>query len=438
MKEQEKKLQTMKQSPVLTGLSFLHATLLLDPVPALLYGVIGAGKEELARQYWFGGLLILPVILSWLAVRCCQALWLYVLTGIAAAVLASFTVPMAVGKLTAGGLTALLWMIRGGARIRKGRIRKERMEMPVGENAVQLPELSEIPTFLDEPRAVHFLFFAVCYLLSLPLGEESLYRYIFGLLFVDILVCFLYRYLAGFREYVKEHQSIANLPVHTMKKIIYLLLLPALLILLLVMIPSLLYGDEPLTRVHINLSSESSASVQITQSSVQENDMTREFLSQLSGKETAEMPAWIEILLQLLAWCVLTAAAFLMLRAMYRAIRSMNRSFLKEEDDEITFLGEEDQRKERKRKQSQGTSRLFLTPGEQIRKKYKKTLRRAMLRRRKMAKGTETPAELELSALGENPSNTDMKTLHTFYEKARYSSDDCTSEEARRVSSLKI
>lgn len=489
MKEKQKKQQTLKQSPVLTGLSFLHATLLLAPVPALLYGLIGAGEEELTRQYWSAALLIVPVILSWLAVRYCQALWLYALTGIAATVLASFAVPVVVGavvipaseleflenspttawlfsmagKLTAGGLTALLWVVRGSARIRKGKIRKELTEMPIGENAAQIPELSEIPTFLDEPRAIHFAFFALCYLISLPLGEDTLYRYIFGLLFADIPVCFLYCYLASFRAYVEEHQSIANLPVQAMKKIIHLLLVPALLILLLVMIPSLLYGEEPLTRVHIDLSSEGPAPARMTETPVQGNDMTQEVLSQLSGGEAARIPAWIETLLEMAVWCILAAAAFLVLRALYRMVRSMNRSFLKEEEDEITFLVEEDHREKQKRKQSQGVSRFFLTPGEQIRKKYKKTLRRANRRGRKLPKGTETPAELELLAgLAAAPQskvlesavslelppheadggtygkNTDLETLHTLYEKARYSPIVCTPEEARRVSDLKL
>ena len=131
MKEKQKTVQTLKKSPVLTGLSFLHATLLLAPVPALLYGFAGAGREVLTRQYQMGGVLLLPVVLSWLAVRYCKALWLYVLSGAAAVVLAFSAVPGGAGeaalapeKLIFAALTAFLWLVRGGVRIKKGRLRK--------------------------------------------------------------------------------------------------------------------------------------------------------------------------------------------------------------------------------------------------------------------------------------------------------------------------
>lgn len=504
--------QMLKKSPLLTGLPFLHATLLLAPVPAFLYALLGAGDEELLRLYWLGGLVIFPVVLSWLAVRHLQALWLYALSGVAAVILAALAAPMAgetvslifgqpfsedssatlqrfsmAGKLTAGGLTAFLWLVRGAARIRRGKLRREFMEMPVGEGSAQMPELPEIPMFLDEPRSVQFAFFAVFYLASLPLGHGSLYRYIFGLLFADILVCFLYRYLNSFREYVEEHQSIANLPVQTMRKIIRLLLLPAVLVLLLAMAPALLYGDEPLTRLRIDLSGKGPAPVEFRQPPAQESQEMNEILSQLMDGEVRQVPAWVHTLLELLAWAILAAVAFLALRALYQALRTMNRSFLKGEEDEITFLGEEDRREKRRRKQEAKTSRFFLTPEEQIRKKYKKTLRRAIRRQQKTPTGAETPRELELLAClipegeqtapgqaqnTEKRANRELRTsaaevspsaarvspftaevspsaaetspsaeldvLHALYEKARYSLSGCTQEEARRAGEVKL
>lgn len=464
MKEKQKTVQTLKKSPVLTGLSFLHATLLLAPVPALLYGFAGAGREVLTRQYQMGGVLILPVVLSWLAVRYCKALWLYVLSGAAAVVLAFSAVPGGAGeaalapeKLIFAALTAFLWLVRGGVRIKKGRLRKEYMEMPVGEGSLQIPDLSEIPMFLDDPRAVHFFFFVFFYLVSLPLGEETLYRYIFAILCTDLPVCFLYRYLASFREYVEEHQSIANLPVHTMKKIIHLLLVPALLILLLAMLPSLLYGEEPLTRIHVEWSPGGSAPVQENEMPVQETDGMQEMLSQLSGGEAARMPVWLERLLELVVWLIVAAVAFFALRALYLALRSMNRSFLQDEEDEITFLGDEDRREKVKRKREKGGSRFFPSPSERVRRKYKKILRRGMRRRRKTPGGAETPAELEALACllpaegagavesafsAEDPKwdgrSADLEILHGLYEKARYSPDGCTEEEAKRADGVNL
>ena len=176
------KTKKLKKSPLLTWLAFLHSTLLLAPVLPLFYAFIGVRGEKLTVQFWLGALLLAPVILSWLAVRCCRALWLYTLSGIAAAALAFFATRNPVFTV----LTALLWVIRGGVRIKKGKLRKAYLDMPVGEDSVQMPELAEIPMFLDEPHPVHFIVFVLFYLISLPLGIESLYRYIFALLFAEI------------------------------------------------------------------------------------------------------------------------------------------------------------------------------------------------------------------------------------------------------------
>lgn len=425
------KTKKLKKSPLLTWLAFLHSTLLLAPVLPLFYAFIGVRGEKLTVQFWLGALLLAPVILSWLAVRCCRALWLYTLSGIAAAALAFFATRNPVFTV----LTALLWVIRGGVRIKKGKLRKAYLDMPVGEDSVQMPELAEIPMFLDEPHPVHFIVFVLFYLISLPLGIESLYRYIFALLFAEILVCFLFRYLISFWDYVEEHQSIANLPVQTMRRIIRLLLVPALLILLLVMLPSLLYGEEPLTKIRFQFD-ERNVQAEMPEPAVQGTEMTGAMLDELIGVGASEPPRWLEPLMQALVWVVLAAAAVILLRALYRALCSMNRSFLKEEEDEITFLGEEDRKEKRKRKQDNASSRLFPAPAEQIRKKYKKTLRRGMRIQQKNPHGAETPEELE--KLAEIKTAEEMETLHRLYEKARYSHRECSREEARQAEQLRF
>ena len=69
------KPKKLKKSPLLTWLAFLHSTLLLAPVLPLFYAFIGVRGEKLTVQFWLGALLLAPVILSWLAVRCCRAYW---------------------------------------------------------------------------------------------------------------------------------------------------------------------------------------------------------------------------------------------------------------------------------------------------------------------------------------------------------------------------
>ena len=70
----------------------------------------------------------------------------------------------------------------------------------------------------------------------------------------------------------------------------------------------------------------------------------------------------------------------------------------------------------------------MLSVNMRIRRKYKKIIRKSSKER---PKGWETPYELETGAqLQEDES---MKVLHKVYEKARYSKDGCTKEEAREV-----
>ena len=67
----------------------------------------------------------------------------------------------------------------------------------------------------------------------------------------------------------------------------------------------------------------------------------------------------------------------------------------------------------------------FFSPNKKIRRLYKKTIQKADKIR---PIGTETPAELEEKA--GLSKDFKMQKLHTYYEKARYSKDGCTKEEA--------
>ena len=402
--------------------------------PALLGAVTGRAGEELNGRFFLGAALLVPVILSWLAVRHLKALWIYTLSG-AAAVLAAW---MTVRELSFVLLTAVFWLVRGSVRIKKGRIRKEYMDLPAGEGAVPLPDLSEIPMFLDEPSPVHLFLPAGCYLLSLPMGEKSLYCFIFALLCADVAVCFVYRYLSSFYEYVAAHQSIAALPVRTMKKIIYLLLIPALLFLSLAMLPAALLKEEPLTKLRFE-AVETIPGQQEFQPTSDTPSGPEALLSQLTGKEPRELPEWIRIAFQAFLWAVVLAAAVLLVTALYRALRAMNGAFLKEEEDVITFLGEEETREKLSVRRKKKMPRFFLDPSEKIRKKFRTSALWAMKREKRNLSGTETPGQLERAMeqaeLFEEPGDSGL--LRRLYEKARYSQEACSSREAELAEKLK-
>lgn len=424
----------LKRSPVLTGLSFLHAALMFAPLLLLPYALTGMDATALNRQYFLMAGLLIPVILSWLAVRYCRALWLYVLTGAAAAALAVFLVREPVFPV----LTVFFWMVRGSVRIKKGRMLKEYREFPAGAEQMTVPELSEIPMFLDEPAPVHLLLPVFCYLISLPLGNESLYHVLFGLLCAELPVCFAFRWMAGFYEYVEVHQAVASLPVRMMKKSICLLLLPALLILFLVMLPAILYGEEPLTRIRFAVEEQKGAEMTELPPAGDSTGVTS-VLEELAVDQTFEIPRWVRFLAEACAWLILAAAVGFAIRAMFLGLRSVSRSFLQEEEDEITFLGSEDMVRRQSVRKKEKRFRLFLTPEQRIRKKFRKAARTAAGREKRTLHGTETPADL-----AEYMKDAQMfvyadgaEELRRLYEKARYSRETCTREEAEQAEKIR-
>ena len=94
-----------------------------------------------------------------------------------------------------------------------------------------------------------------------------------------------------------------------------------------------------------------------------------------------------------------------------------------DEEDEVLFLHQEKDERENlpwRREKKEG----YLSPNMRIRRQYKKTITRAGKYR---PAGVETPAELEEK---NKLSGDGIKRLHEGYEKARYSQEGCTKEEA--------
>lgn len=426
--------EQLKRSPVLTGLSFLHATQMFAPFLILPYALTEMDASALNRQYFLTAGLLIPVVLSWLAIRYCRAFWLYVLSGAAAAALAVFLVREPIFP----ALTVFFWAVRGSVRIKKGRMLKEYRELPAGGDQMAVPELSEIPMFLDEPHPVHLLLPVFCYLISLALGNHGPYRFLFALLCAELPVCFAFRWLAGFYEYVEAHQAVASLPVRTMKKSICLLLLPALLVLLLVMLPAVLYGEEPL--MQIRFASEQQSQTELTDLPSGGNPAGAEnIFDELAGEQTWELPRWVRFLMKASAWCILFAFAAFVIRGIFLGLRSVSRSFLGEEEDEITFLGTEDPAEKLSARKKERRIRLFLTPEERIRKKFRKAARTAAGREKRALHGTETPADLaeymkdaRMFAYADG-----AEELRRLYEKARYSRETCTREEAEQAEKIR-
>ena len=79
-------------------------------------------------------------------------------------------------------------------------------------------EAWEIPTLLDEPKPLHFLWFMIQYVIGVLMKMPFYWHLIYWFFFVDVFLCFFCQSLDGMHGFIRDHQKIANLPVETMQR----------------------------------------------------------------------------------------------------------------------------------------------------------------------------------------------------------------------------
>lgn len=79
-------------------------------------------------------------------------------------------------------------------------------------------EAWEIPTLLDEPKPLHFLWFMIQYVIGVLMKMPFYWHLIYWFFFADVFLCFFCQYLDGMHGFIRDHQKIANLPVETMQR----------------------------------------------------------------------------------------------------------------------------------------------------------------------------------------------------------------------------
>lgn len=407
-----------RENRLLAVLSWLHTLLLLEGFYFLAAGFMNL-EEARGLAYAAGGLwLAVPVVLSFFIIRKVGNLWLYL------AVTAVCTVGIYELSrcLLTGVLTGVVFLIRSYVRIKKGQIRRLMEELPGRAGAQADPQLWEIPTLLDRPRSFHWTVFLLCYGGILMNGHYEYLRPVLLLLAGEIMVCFVFGYVERVRDFAKINQGIANVPVKTMKKVgrgIFVLLAAGLM---LFMLPGVLWGEEPLTELHFEYQGGPSEDFSLEVSERLSMDEMMEALGSREGYQ--EAPVWVRAAANLLLWALGIAIACFVLRILVRALKNTMRSFAREEGDEVIALDEDEISGVEPgalggRKARSG----WLSPDMRIRRKYKRTILRSLGER---PAGTETPQELEEKAQIKGD-----ERFHILYEKARYSQEGCSREEAK-------
>ena len=455
----------IKKTPVQIPLTWIHAWVLFLGFYAFAAGFMELDGREALYFCAISLLLLIPTAASWFLIRKTKALWQFLIGGVVvcavtylaakfccslfsqrAAVAITEAVTASDGKskfehgispaflesfsgVMTGFLAAVIFLIRGYVRIRKGQLKKAAQELPTGAMPLADKEAWEIPTILDEPKPIHFLWFIVQYGIGVLMKMPFYWHLMFYVLFADVFLCFFCQYLDGMHSFIRDHQKIANFPVETMQKTGKLILKIAVLLLVLFVLPSALYGKDPIAEAIAGYEPkeiESTAEMEMPEEETPQAAGQGDMSELLGEQEYKPMPAWIQNLFTGAMYLILVAVGAAILRAIYQNVRNAGKAFSEDEEDEVLFLHQGKDERENlpwRREKKEG----YLSPNMRIRRQYKKTIKKAG---KYQPTGAETPAELEerneLSGDG-------MRRLHNGYEKARYSREGCTKEEAEAL-----
>lgn len=419
---------------LLRVIGWLHALMLFwcfYPFAALIFRLDNGTAKSFVLT---GLLLLLPIILSWYAVMKLKYLILYFFVslicsaGYALLGALSGSAP-GIGFYPAAAFSLicslLIFFIRGYGRIKKGQVQKMLKELPSADlTRVNYSEL-EVPVFLDTPSPLQWIYFALHYVLSALLKLPFYWHMIFYLFLADVFLCFIYLFTDSFYGFLQDHSQSANLPVKTMEKVVKIIFGIACVILLAFTLPALLYGKEPLSNITFEKTEALEEWIPEPEPLVQQEEIP-DWREMIDGDlETKKPPAWLVFLSQVIFYLVCVGVVLAILVLIYRACRNAGKFFASESEDEIRFLEKGfDDHKEHIKKGKLPWLRET-SANMRIRKYYKKLLRKGL---KDQPQGSETPTQLESMAGISEDENRHF--LHNCYEKARYSEEGCTMEEA--------
>lgn len=395
-------------------ISWIHAVILFAgtylPVAELMGKTEAEALWYMARALW----LFIPVIAGWFLIRKVRSFPAYLLAS--AAVCAGLWLILRCPQTLV--ISVLLFVIRCMPRISKGR----QLEDYPGEQ--EEFRYWEVPTFLDRPALPCWLILVALYFALIFLKVPELLWPVFALLVAEIFLTYCYTSLDRLGYFIKSSRRIANLPVKAMQRIQRAVLGVTVFLLAIFVLPSVLYGREPLTGITELKLNLDMGEMTIEEQQGAEGPSMEEMLEAYGAGEYKEPPKWLTQLLDVLFYVILMICLVVIALLIYHFCRRMMRSFADGQSEDEVILLEEDQ-----------DTRLSLRSGRRgqkaksadakIRKEYRKTI---LKRSKSKPAGWETPQELEEKYDLRHVQEQDS-VFHRIYEKARYSSEECTAED---------
>lgn len=421
-----------KRTIVLDIIAWFHSLLLFFWIYPLLASMLMFEGGTFWRTVTSCLLLLVPIILSWLLMQHIRNFILYLFFGTALSALVAFFALCWAGFDQPSGklclvltfiLSMIIFGVRTRAKITYGQMKEEFLDIH-GDKAEFTLQEREIPNFLCQPHLYHLVWFTLLYVPGMFLRFNTCLYLMFGTLLLDIFLCLSYNYISCLYEYIRKNQYVANLPVSSMQKIHRTTGWIGALLLVLFMLPAILFGrefepdlttDKPLFDVEQTTEEDkklNSASTGIVDTQLID-----------AVNQSADPPIWLPALMRIIGYICMTVFIISLIILFIRRVRSLGHEFAIEEEDEVVFLKPEEKDSSRRFFHLKGKE-SHLSANQQIRKRYRKTIRRAT---KGQPSKWATPSELERDA---NLANDEaMQTLHAVYEKARYSKDGCSHKD---------
>lgn len=272
---------------------------------------------------------------------------------------------------------------------------------------------------------------------ALPLRLE---RIGFWGLFLVLLLAFLHMNLHGADRFLHHFRDTSNLPVGQMRQVAFFCMLTFLAAAAVCMTASAFALPHLGTWIASLFSGRASASPEPEAVSVSGVHMDTPDLSALA-EEAGAAPAWLPVLEAVMNAAALAIAAALALALFWQAARRICEFLTRKQqwdDDEKVYLTPSLLPLASPDSEKPGAKRRILSvlrPAsyrDAIRKEYRKVIRRGLRTKKLSAAPGASPSELEAAAGCRDD------RMHQAYEKARYSSAECTGRDLdamRRASS---
>lgn len=303
--------------------------------------------------------------------------------------------------------------------------------------------LHDSPGLLDAPGPGFLGYFVLLFFVALLLKQEAPQTLVYWLTFVYLADYLLFLNLTHLNGYLHSRRDSANLPGHQIVSTNRALMtLFFVLVILFMLVLPLVPLDRVVSAIGIALrdflrwifshfSEEEQAIMETAAQTLAAEAQTEGFA------ETAATPAWLQMLYDILfgviTFVVCTAAIagliYAIILLFHRFYRPMaengdTQEFIDEKADDLFIREQKDKKRE------PFLSSLF-HPSMIVRRRFKKQIRKGTASGTKGAVSIPeplTPSELEEYA--GLPDSEETRRLHELYEKARYSREGCTKEEA--------